>query len=110
MPPSSIRVRRTSPSGLASARIWIWTATLGNDIQLKNFNFAGGPYQGATVNWSFPGKIVGFNNGLAYVSALSAGAMIDGIDGRPRLLRFNGLRRRQSERTVQQRYRRLRWT
>ncbi len=49
----------------------------GNDIQLQNFNFAGGPYQGATVS-VFPGKIAGFNNGLAYVSALSAGAMIDG--------------------------------
>ena len=48
-----------------------------NDIQLKNFSFFGGPYQGATVSVA-PGKIVGFNNGLAYVTALTAGAVIDG--------------------------------
>ncbi|MBA4107595.1 MAG: hypothetical protein C0485_17805 [Pirellula sp.] len=53
-----------------------------NDILLKNFNFGGGPYQGATVNFA-PGKVVGFNNGLAYVSALSAGALIDGMTAGP---------------------------
>jgi len=47
------------------------------DLLLKNYVFAGGNYQGATVNF-FPGKLVSFfNNGLAYVSALSAGFSID---------------------------------
>lgn len=46
-----------------------------NDLLLKNYIFFGGPYQGATVNF-FPGKLVGFNSGLAYVSALSEGSII----------------------------------
>lgn len=46
------------------------------DIQLKNYAWYGGNYQGATVNY-FPGQVVGFNNGLAYASALSFGASID---------------------------------
>lgn len=46
------------------------------DILLKNYVFGGGNYQGATVSY-YPGKLVGFNNGLAYVSALGAGATID---------------------------------
>lgn len=47
-----------------------------NDLLLKNYNFGGGAYQGASVNF-FPGKLVGFTSGLNYVSALSAGATID---------------------------------
>ncbi len=46
------------------------------DVQLNNYVFFGGNYQGLTVNY-FPGQVVGFNNGLAYVSALSAGDTID---------------------------------
>lgn len=48
-----------------------------DDILLKNYVFSGGNYQGAYVNF-FPGKMVGFNAGLNYVSALSSGAVIDG--------------------------------
>lgn len=47
-----------------------------NDVLFKNYNFVGGPYQGASVNF-FPGKFVGFSSGLSYVSALNAGFMID---------------------------------
>jgi hypothetical protein len=47
-----------------------------NDLLLKNYVFGGGNYMGATVNF-FPGKLVGFNNGFAYASALSAGFSID---------------------------------
>ncbi|QDU89415.1 PEP-CTERM motif protein [Pirellulimonas nuda] len=47
------------------------------DVLLKNYVLGAGNYQGATVN-GYPGKLVGFNNGLAYVSALSAGSLIDG--------------------------------
>jgi hypothetical protein len=47
-----------------------------NDIQLKNYVFGGGNYQGATVNFE-PGKLVGFSNGLVYASALSATDEID---------------------------------
>lgn len=47
------------------------------DLTLKNYVFGGGNYMGATVNY-YPGKLVGFNTGLNYVSALSAGATIDG--------------------------------
>ncbi|TWT47552.1 PEP-CTERM sorting domain-containing protein [Botrimarina hoheduenensis] len=46
-----------------------------NDILLKNYVF-GGNYQGATVNF-FPGKVVGFNAGLSYATALSDGDVID---------------------------------
>lgn len=46
------------------------------DIQLKNYNFSGGAYQGALVNF-FPGKLVGFSAGLSYVTKLSSGATID---------------------------------
>lgn len=46
-----------------------------NDILLKNYAFAGGSYQGASVLW-FPGKLVGFNAGLSYVSKLSLGSVI----------------------------------
>lgn len=53
-----------------------------NDILLKNYNFGGGPYQGASVNF-FPGKLVGFSSGLAYVSALAAGAIIDSTTAGP---------------------------
>ncbi|MEM7681334.1 MAG: PEP-CTERM sorting domain-containing protein [Planctomycetota bacterium] len=45
------------------------------DINLQNYVF-GGNYQGAAVN-TFPGQLVGFNNGLAYGSALSPGDPID---------------------------------
>src|SRR5688572_29879198 len=42
-----------------------------NDILLKNFNFIGGAYQGAYVDYS-PGKLVGFTVGsLSYASALT---------------------------------------
>lgn len=49
-----------------------------NDIELKNFIFGGGNYQGATVNY-FPGRLVGFNagpNNFAYVAALAEGTEI----------------------------------
>ena len=46
------------------------------DVLLKNYVNGGGNYQGATVNY-FPGQLVGFNNGLSYVSALNAGDTID---------------------------------
>ena len=46
------------------------------DILLKNYVFGGGNYQGLYVNY-FPGKVVGFNAGLSYASALQAGDMID---------------------------------
>ncbi|MEM8944003.1 MAG: PEP-CTERM sorting domain-containing protein [Planctomycetota bacterium] len=46
------------------------------DVMLKNYVNFGGNYQGLTVNY-FPGQVVGFNNGLAYVSALSEGDPID---------------------------------
>lgn len=45
------------------------------DIKLKNYNFFGGPYQGATVNY-FPGKLVGFSSGINYATALADGALI----------------------------------
>ena len=45
------------------------------DIKLKNYNY-GTPYQGATVIYG-PGQLVGFQPGLAYVSALTAGETID---------------------------------
>lgn len=45
------------------------------DILLKNYVFGGGNYQGATVNF-FPGKLVGFNAGLNYVSKLGVGSTI----------------------------------
>jgi hypothetical protein len=48
-----------------------------HDIKLENYVFGGGNYQGALVSY-VPGKLVGFNSGLSYVSALSAGATIDG--------------------------------
>ncbi len=47
-----------------------------NDILLKNYVFSGGNYQGAYVNF-YPGKLVGFTNGLSYASALNAGDIID---------------------------------
>lgn len=47
-----------------------------DDITLKNYVFGGGNYQGATVIFG-PGKLVGFQPGLAYVSALTAGAPIN---------------------------------
>lgn len=47
-----------------------------NDIQLKNYVFGGGNYQGLYVNF-FPGKVVGFNVGLNYARALSTGDLID---------------------------------
>src|SRR5262245_16529217 len=44
------------------------------DITLKNYVFANGNYQGATVNFA-PGRLVGFKLGsLYYTTALSAGA------------------------------------
>jgi hypothetical protein len=45
------------------------------DVLLKNYVF-GGNYMGATVNFA-PGKLVSFNSGFSYVSALSAGFSID---------------------------------
>ena len=53
-----------------------------NDVLLKNYNFGGGAYQGATVSFA-PGKLVGFSNGLSYVSALAAGATIDSSTAGP---------------------------
>lgn len=47
-----------------------------NDILLKNYVFGGGNYQGLYVNF-FPGKVVGFFNGLGYASALQNGDLID---------------------------------
>lgn len=41
-----------------------------NDVKLTNYNFTGGPYQGASINFA-PGKLVGFTSGLNYVSALT---------------------------------------
>ncbi|QEG37438.1 PEP-CTERM sorting domain-containing protein [Bythopirellula goksoeyrii] len=49
-----------------------------NDILLKNYVFGGGNYQGAYVNFA-PGKVVGFNAGLNYVSALGAGFLVDSV-------------------------------
>jgi PEP-CTERM motif len=46
------------------------------DILLKNYVFGGGNYQGAYVNVG-PGKVVGFQNGLSYVSALTVYDPID---------------------------------
>lgn len=46
------------------------------DILLKNYVFGSAPYQGALVNFA-PGKVVGFNAGLNYATALSAGALVD---------------------------------
>jgi hypothetical protein len=50
-----------------------------SDLILKNYVFSGSPYQGMTVRYA-PGRVVGFRAGpdnYAYVSALSAGAVID---------------------------------
>lgn len=47
-----------------------------NDILLENYIFGGGNYQGLYVNF-FPGKVVGFNAGLNYASALNEGDLID---------------------------------
>jgi hypothetical protein len=52
------------------------------DLTLKNYVFGGGNYMGATVNFA-PGKLVGFNAGLSYVSALSAGFVIDAFSAGP---------------------------
>jgi hypothetical protein len=52
------------------------------DVTLKNYVFGGGNYQGAVVNF-VPGKIVGFNAGLSYVTALSAGALVDSTTAGP---------------------------
>jgi len=49
---------------------------LGGDLLLKNYVFVGGNYQGAKVNFS-PGKLVGFSDGLAYVSALASHDLVD---------------------------------
>jgi hypothetical protein len=46
------------------------------DLLLKNYVFGGGNYQGATVNF-FPGKMVTFTSGFAYVTALNAGFTVD---------------------------------
>ncbi|MAT68735.1 MAG: hypothetical protein CMJ58_04355 [Planctomycetaceae bacterium] len=46
------------------------------DIVLKNYILPGGNYQGATVGF-YPGKIVGFFDGLYYVTALAEGDLID---------------------------------
>ena len=46
-----------------------------NDITLKNYVFGGGNYQGATIPFA-PGQLVGFTNGLAYVSNLAAATLI----------------------------------
>jgi hypothetical protein len=46
------------------------------DLLLKNYVFGGGNYQGASVNFA-PGKLVGFNAGLSYASALDAGFSVD---------------------------------
>ncbi len=46
------------------------------DVLLKNYVFGGVNYMGATVNFA-PGKLVSFNAGYSYVSALSAGFSID---------------------------------
>jgi hypothetical protein len=46
------------------------------DVLLKNYVFGGASYMGATVNFA-PGKLVSFNAGYSYVSALSAGFSID---------------------------------
>ena len=45
------------------------------DVLLQNYVF-GGSYMGASVNFA-PGKLVSFNAGYSYVSALSAGFSID---------------------------------
>lgn len=59
------------------------------DLLLKNYVFGGGSYMGATVNF-FPGKLVSFNAssgaGYAYVSALSAGFIIDSSSVGPSFL------------------------
>jgi len=47
-----------------------------NDIRLKNYVFAGGNYQGASVLVA-PGKIAGFQSGLAYATALQVFDTID---------------------------------
>jgi hypothetical protein len=56
------------------------------DITLKNYVFANGNYQGATVNFA-PGRLVGFKLGsLYYTAALSAGATIDATSLGPNFL------------------------
>ncbi|TWT77114.1 hypothetical protein Pla123a_25440 [Posidoniimonas polymericola] len=55
------------------------------DIQLKNYVFTQGNYQGATVTYT-PGKIVGFTDLLKYVSALDADAPIDATTAGPEFL------------------------
>ncbi len=47
-----------------------------NDIRFSNYVFGGGNYQGLYVPF-FPGKVVGFNAGLNYATALSSGNTID---------------------------------
>ena len=47
-----------------------------DDILLKNYVFPNGNYQGAIVPYA-TGKLVGFTAGLQYVTALTAGAIID---------------------------------
>lgn len=47
-----------------------------SDVLLKNYVFGGGNYQGASVNF-FPGKMVTFTSGFAYVTALNAGFTVD---------------------------------
>ena len=46
------------------------------DLQLKNYIFFGGNYQGAYVPY-FPGKMVTFTNAYTYVAALGAGFQVD---------------------------------
>lgn len=45
------------------------------DIKLKNYVFGGGNYMGATILFA-PGQLVGFSNGLAYVSNLAPNSVI----------------------------------
>jgi len=54
------------------------------DLQLKNYNFTGGAYQGATVKFG-PGRLVGFVAGpnRFYASALDAGFMVDSSSVHP---------------------------
>ena len=79
-----------------------------DDILLKNYVFPNGNYQGAIVPYA-PGKLVGFTAGLQYVTALTAGAIIDATTRGPSFAGLPGRRRVKSQRTIQRRERRLHW-
>lgn len=78
--PAEAGVQYSGPQDLSIAQFSALNLNLNgdayNDVLLKNYVFLGGNYQGLYVNF-FPGRVVGFNAGLNYASALDAGFMVD---------------------------------